>query len=235
MSYPTTAQRSGAQGSLKSVTSALDLLDCFEDEAELGVTEIARQLGLAKSTAHRLLTALRGKGLIEQDAESGLYRLGLHLVDLGQLARRRNRLRCTALPVLEELRTQSAATVQLGVRDGEYLLYIERLFADPCPVEVADLPYRVAFGADVPVVVGQKHTTAFRLDIIAPGVGSVSAPVVDPGGVAVASVSCIGPIDEIRPAAESLTRLVVSSAVRLSRRESVIGALAPIGAGIVRA
>ena len=53
------------EGGLKSVASALDLLDCFVVDEELGVSEVARRLGVAKSTAHRLLTTLCSRGIIE--------------------------------------------------------------------------------------------------------------------------------------------------------------------------
>jgi predicted ArsR family transcriptional regulator len=61
--------------------------------SDLGVSDIARRLGIAKSTAHRVLTTLAGRGFIEQDPDSGRYRLGLHLYELGQLTISRNPLR----------------------------------------------------------------------------------------------------------------------------------------------
>jgi hypothetical protein len=50
-------------GAVKSVLAALDVLECFASDDELGVSDIARRLGVAKSTAHRLLTSLRSRGL----------------------------------------------------------------------------------------------------------------------------------------------------------------------------
>src|SRR5450432_3230962 len=64
---------------VKSVMSALDVLDCFAFDDELGVSDIARRLGVAKSTAHRLLTSLCARGLTEQNPETSQYRLGMHL------------------------------------------------------------------------------------------------------------------------------------------------------------
>ena len=114
-------------GGVKSVTAALDVLDCFMDDEELGVSDIARRLGVAKSTAHRLLTSLTARGLTDKNPESGLYRLGLHLFELGQLAGDRMRLRRTAAPLLEELRQLSGCTVHLGVIEGCNVIYLERL------------------------------------------------------------------------------------------------------------
>ncbi len=117
----------GAPGGVKSVTSALDVLDCFLDSDELGVSDIARRLGVAKSTAHRLLTSLSARGLTDKNPETGHYRLGLHLFELGQLAGDRMRLRRTAAPLLEELRQLSGCTVHLGIASGSNVVYLERL------------------------------------------------------------------------------------------------------------
>jgi len=115
------------RGGVKSVMAALDVLDCFTDEDELGVSDIARRLGVAKSTAHRLVTSLCTRGLAERNPETGQYRLGMHLFELGQLAAQRLRLRQAAMPLLEELRQISGCTVQLAVASGADVLYVERL------------------------------------------------------------------------------------------------------------
>jgi DNA-binding IclR family transcriptional regulator len=117
----------GRDGGVKSVTAALDVLDCFIDADELGVSDIARRLGVAKSTAHRLLTSLCARGLADKNPETGQYRLGLHLFELGQLAGHRMRLRRTAMPLLEELRQASGCTVHLAVASGTDVLYLERM------------------------------------------------------------------------------------------------------------
>lgn len=118
---------SDVEGGLKSVASALDLLDCFVEEEELGVSEVARRLGVAKSTAHRLLTTLASRGLIEQNLGSGRYRLGLHLFELGHLALERVELRKRSRRLLEELREVSGWTVHLSVAQGTDTLFLERL------------------------------------------------------------------------------------------------------------
>jgi DNA-binding IclR family transcriptional regulator len=120
--------RSGSRdGGVKSVVAALDVLDCFIDADELGVSDIARRLGVAKSTAHRLLTSLCARGLAERNPETGQYRLGMHLFELGQLAATRMRLRRSALPLLEELRQASGWTVHLAIPIEADVLYVERL------------------------------------------------------------------------------------------------------------
>lgn len=121
--------RPGSQASassLKSVGTALDVLECFATDGALGVSDIARHLGIAKSTAHRVLTTLASRGFIEQD-ESGQYRLGMHLYELGQLALGRNELRHAALPTLREVARTTGHTVNFGVPDGGDVVFVERI------------------------------------------------------------------------------------------------------------
>ncbi|MCX9191542.1 IclR family transcriptional regulator [Carbonactinospora thermoautotrophica] len=119
--------RNGTDGGLRSVLAALDLLDCFASADELGVSEIARRLGLAKSTVHRLLTTLCARGLAEKNPQTCRYRLGFRLYELGQLAISRFELRQAALPLLEELRERTGCTIHLAIPDGADIVYVERL------------------------------------------------------------------------------------------------------------
>lgn len=119
--------REDVEGGLKSVGTALDLLDCFVEDEELGVSEVARRLGVAKSTAHRLLTTLASRGLIEQSSVTGKYRLGLHLFELGHLALSRIELRKRSRTLLEEVRERTGWTVHLSIRQGADALFLERL------------------------------------------------------------------------------------------------------------
>ena len=119
--------KSTVDGGLRSVLAAVDLLDCFSADEELGVSDLARRLGLAKSTVHRLLTTLSVRGLVEQNPYTSKYRLGFHLFELGQLAISRFELRQAALPLLEELRERTGCTIHLAVPDGPDIVYVERL------------------------------------------------------------------------------------------------------------
>lgn len=112
---------------LKSVANTLDMLDCFLIEDELGVSEVARSLGVAKSSAHRMLSTLVSRGFVEQNPGTGRYRLGLHLYELGQLSVSRSRLRHAALPIMEDLRQRTGHTIHLGVADGSDVVHLERL------------------------------------------------------------------------------------------------------------
>ena len=117
-----------ADGELRSVTIATGVLECFVDDAELGPTQVARRLGIAKSTASRMLSALATGGVLER-ADGGRYRLSLRLFQYGQLAVDRLPLRTIARPVLLELHESVREMVQLGLPVGGHVLYVERMAA----------------------------------------------------------------------------------------------------------
>src|SRR5699024_2042029 len=121
-----TPRRGSTGGGLRSVGTALDVLECFAMDSTLGVSDVARRLGVAKSTAHRVLTTLASRGFVEQDS-TGAYRLGLHLYELGMLSHARNGLRHVALPVMQAVADQSGHTVNLGVPDGADVVFVERI------------------------------------------------------------------------------------------------------------
>jgi DNA-binding IclR family transcriptional regulator len=139
---PSAADGRAGDGGLKSVATTLDLLDLFMTDDELGVTEVARQLGVAKSSAHRMLTTLVSRGFAEKDPETGRYRLGLHVHELGQVSISRNRLRRRALPLMEELRQLTGQTIHLAIADGADVLHLERLQTRQGIELLADLPHR---------------------------------------------------------------------------------------------
>lgn len=116
----------GGEGPLRSVSIAMAVLDCFASEPELGPTKVAQRLGVAKSTACRMLAALASGGMLER-SRSGRYRLGLRMFEMGQMAVDRLMLREVALPVLGELRDVLRETAQVAVPVGADVLYVDRL------------------------------------------------------------------------------------------------------------
>lgn len=105
---------------VRSVDRAAALLLALGDSpAEAGVTELARKLGLHKSTASRLLATLQRRGLVEQDDESGKYRLGLAVIRLAGRAERTLDLAGLAQSELERLARTTHETVGLVVADGD--------------------------------------------------------------------------------------------------------------------
>ena len=115
-------------GSDSSVTSkVLALLDAFTpDAAELTLSELARRAGGALPTAHRRVAELVDWGALERGPD-GRYRIGLRLWEVGSLAPRGLGLRERALPFLEDLYEVTHENVQLAVREGLEVVYVERI------------------------------------------------------------------------------------------------------------
>lgn len=113
---------------LSSVGAALRLLKTFSaEQPELGITELAKRLGLAKSTVHRLTTTLVAEGFLEKNLGNDRYRLGLSLFALGTLVRRRMDISTEALPYLHELRDRTNETVHLAVLERADIMYLFNL------------------------------------------------------------------------------------------------------------
>lgn len=107
---------------LLSVIGAFDV-----QHPALTLTEISRRADLALPTAYRVVAALSAWGALERD-EVGTYHIGLRLWEVATLAPRGLGLRHAALPFLEDLYETTHENVQLAVRDGCDVLYIERIF-----------------------------------------------------------------------------------------------------------
>lgn len=125
---PPTARAPIVQGRLSSVATAMRLLKAFsEQEVEIGISDLAKRLGVAKSTVHRLAVTLVSEGMLEQNPESGKYRLGLALFRLGALVRHRMDVSIEARHLLRELREKANETVHLAVLDGSEIMYVYNL------------------------------------------------------------------------------------------------------------
>lgn len=109
------------QGTVQAVDRALALLEHLAQEAEgARLTEAARSVGLAASTAHRLLTTMEQRGFVQTDAESGRWHIGRRAFAVGAAFTRRQNFIAPALPFLRRLRDLTRETANLGVlEDGE--------------------------------------------------------------------------------------------------------------------
>lgn len=104
---------------VRSVDRAAALLVCLADaDGSASVTDLSHSLDLHKSTVSRLLSTLERRGLVEQDRESGHFRLGVGIIRLAQSAERTLDLRTIALSEMEALAKTTHETVSLEVFDG---------------------------------------------------------------------------------------------------------------------
>src|SRR4051812_42447791 len=110
---------------LSSVANSIRLTKAFsENEYEMGISALATRLGLAKSTVHRLATTLVEYDILEQNRETGKYRLGLALFELGTLVRRKMDAASEAQGQIHGLADLTGETVQLAILDHLSVLYI---------------------------------------------------------------------------------------------------------------
>jgi DNA-binding IclR family transcriptional regulator len=122
---PTNRRSTGPTGPV--IGRALRLLESFDAQHRtLSLSEVARRAGMPLATAHRLLHELSAWGAVER-GEDGLYRIGLRLWEIGALAPRGQGLRERALPFLEDLSQITRENVQLAVREGSEVVFIERI------------------------------------------------------------------------------------------------------------
>ncbi|CAG0936201.1 HTH-type transcriptional regulator XynR [Thermoflexales bacterium] len=112
---------------LQTIEKASEVLALFDREhPEWGVREVAEALGLAKSSAHDLLTSLEQVGLLGKN-EAGRYRLGWRLVTLSETLLATTELRREARPIMEELADQYRETIHLAVLDDTKVVYVDKL------------------------------------------------------------------------------------------------------------
>jgi IclR family transcriptional regulator, acetate operon repressor len=106
-----------------SAERVLALLTSFDDaRVELSVTEMAASLGVHKSTASRLASALERAGLLTRSGRR--FRLGLEVIRLGTLAMRSMDFIASMQPAMEKLSQQTGETVNLAVPDGPHVLNV---------------------------------------------------------------------------------------------------------------
>ncbi len=115
-----------ADTSIQSIQRAVAILRCFTETApELGVTPLSAQLGLHKSTVSRLLSALKHEGFVEQNPDTGKYRLSVGLVSLAGAALSHMDLRRAAQPHLTCLAALTQETVNISVLEGDGCVNID--------------------------------------------------------------------------------------------------------------
>ena len=110
---------------IQSIVRAIDILNCFEDSDELGVTEISNKTGLHRSTTFNIISTLERCRYLEKDEATSKYRLGIELFRMGNKVN--NGLRKTVYPYLEKLMLLYKETVNFDMLVGENVVYMERI------------------------------------------------------------------------------------------------------------
>lgn len=115
-------------GRVQAIDRAVQILQCFsEKRPELKLVEISDELGLNKSTVHGIISTLKYHGLIEQDEETQKYRLGVYLMQLGDLVSRSIDVVGIARPFITDICNQVEETVHLATLDNMEVVYIDKI------------------------------------------------------------------------------------------------------------
>lgn len=126
MPTPAAPTGSDASGGVQSVDRAITVLEILARRGAVGVSEIAIEIGVHKSTASRLLGALVERDLVEQIGDRGKYQLGFGILRLATAIPTRLDLVRQARPVLDELVGQFGETVNLAVIRSHFAVNIDQ-------------------------------------------------------------------------------------------------------------
>jgi IclR family KDG regulon transcriptional repressor len=111
--------------SVRAVDRALDILLCFtQEKSVLSLTEIADEIGISKSTVHRILATLEYKRFLIRDSATGKYHLGFRYLEMASqvLADVDQQW---SLPYLQRLAEECGETVDLAVLDDDHVIYLQ--------------------------------------------------------------------------------------------------------------
>lgn len=111
----------------QTVNNALRLMECFSDSEELGITELAERIGVAKTAAARLVGSLTEFGYLRQNPRTKKYRLGVRLVYWGNLASERMEVAKYIDPLLRQLAAEFSLTAHMSIYENDAALIISKV------------------------------------------------------------------------------------------------------------
>lgn len=133
------------RATIQSVDRAARILRALgSGTPRLGVTELSERLGIAKGTVHGLLRTLEGQEFVERDAETGKYRLGPAMLQLGNAFLDAHELRSRSLLWAESLAGRVTESVRVGVLNGPNVLIVHHVFRPDDSVQILEV------GASIP-------------------------------------------------------------------------------------
>jgi DNA-binding IclR family transcriptional regulator len=112
---------------VQSVDRAVSILQVIAQHGAAGVTEISTSLNVHKSTVARLLSTLESRGMVEQSANRGRYRLGYGVVQLAAAATKKYDLSLVSRPICQDLAEKVGETVNVAVSDSNSVVSIEQV------------------------------------------------------------------------------------------------------------
>ena len=113
---------------VKSLQKALEILNLFTEKPVLGVTEVSEYFGLYKSTVHNILSTLKAMEYLEQDEETGKYRLGIQIFNLSKALGDTYSITKIAGPYMQELSNYTGERCYLAVPYRQEVLYLDAMY-----------------------------------------------------------------------------------------------------------
>ncbi|SNS69152.1 transcriptional regulator, IclR family [Noviherbaspirillum humi] len=124
------------QASIQVIERMISLLDALAAHPDpVSLKDLANSTGLHPSTAHRILNDMVSKRFVDR-ADAGSYRLGMRLLELGNIVKSRLNVREAALDYMRGLHRRTHQTVNLSVRQGDEIVYIDRAFSERSGMQV---------------------------------------------------------------------------------------------------
>jgi DNA-binding IclR family transcriptional regulator len=122
--------------SIQVIERMITLLDVLADHSDpVSLKDLSSATGLHPSTAHRILNDMVAKRFVDR-TEPGSYRLGMRLLELGNIVKSRLNVREAALPWMQALHRKTQQTVNLSVRQSDEIVYIDRAFSERSGMQV---------------------------------------------------------------------------------------------------
>ncbi len=126
----------GGRTAIQVIDRLVSLLDALAEQPEaVSLKELSLRTGLHPSTAHRILNDLVSARLVDR-SEPGAYQLGIRLLELGNLVKARLNVRDAALGPMRELHRTTHQPVNLSIRQGDEIVYIERAVSERSGMQV---------------------------------------------------------------------------------------------------
>jgi DNA-binding IclR family transcriptional regulator len=130
------ATKESSTPTIQVIERMFKLLDLLASQAEpMALKEVSERSGLHPSTAHRILNDLVAGRFVDRP-QAGAYRLGMRLLELGNLVKARLDVRDAALAPMRDLHRLTHQPVNLSVRQGDEIVYIERSYSERSGMQV---------------------------------------------------------------------------------------------------
>lgn len=124
MSVPNTTD---TKNHVKSVLKAFSILEELDSAGELSIGELSSRLSMDKATVHRLVSTLKYAGYVSQNKDNKKYSNSFKLLAMGNRVMEKTGIKRIARPYLDELSRLTGETVNLGIKAGDRIIYIDKI------------------------------------------------------------------------------------------------------------